>query len=648
MKQGIHKVWLTGVAVLALFAQIGVAQEMSHQMHMGRQATKPAGAAVDIVRDPSEVPPPVGNRAPATVKIQLVSKEIVGTLDPQAGTTYRYWTFNGKVPGPMIRVREGDTIEVSLRNDPGSAMVHSIDFHAAMGPGGGAALSQVKPGEEKTFTFVATTPGLYVYHCGTPMIGDHIANGMYGLILVEPAGGLPKVDHEYYVMQGEIYTSAPKGKAGLQGFSEAKLLAEQPDYVIFNGAVEALTGKYTLKANTGETVRVLFGNAGPNLTSSFHVVGHIFSKDYVLGGLQSAPVSGIQTISAPAGGATMVEMVTNMPGKFPFMDHAMARMPKGLMGMLQVDGQPVADYMHQGPAPVTAATGPAPQAMIVAKGDLEPAPKSASPAVVAMVQHEDNEASAPTAMVSHDDMPGMDMSAPAAPAAKPASAVNANELNGCLRVVPGSQQLRLTVFHSSTSYDLEPRTGLLSESPLLFAENLNALVQVNGHFNRESGKRFVVDSVTPLAPRCDANVSLASLRRAAQAKLVRTVAAASSGSVGATVDMSDMAFLQREVTIQAGQSVLWRNTSQVTHNVVTDASRVTIASHVKTPSGAPMFDSGYIQPGANYKRTFSVPGVYKYVCTMHELGGMIGIVVVKPAAGGGTELARNSGGAPAR
>ena len=633
MKQGIHKIWLAVMVVVALFAQVVIAQEMQH-MRMGAQASKPAGAAVDIVRDPSEVPPPVGNRAPATVKIQLVSKEVVGTLDPQAGTTYRYWTFNGKVPGPMIRVREGDTIEVSLRNDPGSAMVHSIDFHAAMGPGGGAALSQVKPGEEKTFTFVATTPGLYVYHCGTPMIGDHIANGMYGLILVEPAGGLSKVDHEYYVMQGEIYTAQPKGKAGLQGFSEAKLLAEQPDYVVFNGAVDSLTGKYTLKSNTGETVRLLFGNAGPNLTSSFHVVGHIFSKDYVLGGLQSAPMSGIQTISAPAGGATMVEMVTNMPGKFPFMDHAMARMPKGLMGMLQVDGQAVADYMHQGPAPVTAATGPAPQAMIVAKGDLDPAPRSSAPAVVAMV--------------SHDDMPGMDMSAPAAaPAAKSVS--SGNELNGCLRVASGTQQMRLTVFHSSTSYDLEPRAGLLAESPLLFAENLNALVQVNGHFDTNGGKRrFVVDAVTPLASSCDANVSLASLRHAAQAKLVRTAAAASSGAVGATVEMSDMAFLQREVTIQAGQSVMWRNTSQVTHNVVTDASRVTIASHVHTPSGAPMFDSGYIQPGASYKRTFNAPGVYKYVCTMHELGGMIGVVVVKPAAGGGTELAKNTGGAPAR
>ena len=175
--------------------------------HNGHQATAQA-KIVDIVRDPADVPPSVGNRKPAVVQVTLTAEEVVGTLDPSAGTTYRYWTFNGKVPGPMIRVRQGDTLEVTLRNEASSQMAHSIDFHAALGPGGGAAFTQAVPGQSRTFTFQATTPGLFVYHCGTPMIAEHIANGMYGLILVEPEGGLPPVDHEYYVMQGEVYTAA--------------------------------------------------------------------------------------------------------------------------------------------------------------------------------------------------------------------------------------------------------------------------------------------------------------------------------------------------------------------------------------------------------------------------------------------------------
>ncbi len=234
---------------------------------------------VDIVRDPADVPNPIGSRPPTTVHVTLTAEEVVGQLDPASGTTYRYWTFNGKVPGPMIRVRQGDMVEVTFRNDARSRMVHSVDFHAALGPGGGAAFSQAIPGQAKTFTFKATTPGLFMYHCGTPMIAEHIANGMYGLILVEPPGGLSRVDHEYYFMQGEIYTTAAKGKAGLQQFSDAKLMDEDPEYFVFNGAVNALTKRYPLSANEGETVRLFFGDAGPNETSSLHVVGEIFTRD---------------------------------------------------------------------------------------------------------------------------------------------------------------------------------------------------------------------------------------------------------------------------------------------------------------------------------------------------------------------------------
>ena len=179
------------------------------------------------------MPPPIGNRAPQTVRVDLITVELEGRL--AEGTTFGYWTFNGKVPGPFLRVRVGDTVEVHLKNAADSSMIHSVDFHAATGPGGGAAATQVDPGHEKSFKFKALVPGLYVYHCATPMVAHHIANGMYGLILVEPEGGLPPVDHEFYVMQGEIYTEAAFGQRGSQEFSVEKLLNERPEYFVFNG-----------------------------------------------------------------------------------------------------------------------------------------------------------------------------------------------------------------------------------------------------------------------------------------------------------------------------------------------------------------------------------------------------------------------------
>src|SRR6185437_12973723 len=288
--------------LLSLFfvgASNGMAQTSKHQT--------PGTKTVDIARDPTDIPPPVGKRGPSVVHVTLTAEEVVGTLDASAGTTYRYWTFNGKVPGPMIRVRQGDMVQVTLHNDASSHMTHSIDFHAALGPGGGAALTQAAPGQSKTFTFEATTPGLFVYHCGTPMIAEHMANGMYGLILVEPDGGLPPVDHEYYVMQGEIYSGAPIGKQGLQQFSAAKLMAETPEYFVLNGAVAALVTEYPMPAKVGETVRVFFGNAGPNETASMHVVGEIFTRLYELGSLTSSPLSGIQTAGVPPGAAAILE-----------------------------------------------------------------------------------------------------------------------------------------------------------------------------------------------------------------------------------------------------------------------------------------------------------------------------------------------------
>ena len=298
----------------------------------------PAQAVVeaDISREPSDLPPPIGKRDPQTVRVDLLSVEVEGRL--AEGTTFGYWTFNGKVPGPFIRVRVGDTIEIHLKNSADSSMMHSVDFHAATGPGGGAAVLQVGPGEEKSMTWKALVPGLYVYHCATPMVAEHIANGMYGLILVEPEGGLPPVDREFYVMQGEIYTDAPFGKHGSQEFSVEKLLSERPEYFVFNGSVGAISKLHPLMAKVGETVRIFFGVGGPNFTSSFHVIGEIFDKVYLLGGLESPPLQGIQTVTVPPGGTAITEFKLQVPGNYTLVDHALARAEKGLVGVLHVEG----------------------------------------------------------------------------------------------------------------------------------------------------------------------------------------------------------------------------------------------------------------------------------------------------------------------
>jgi nitrite reductase (NO-forming) len=298
----------------------------------------------DISREPTDLPPPIGKRDPTTVRLDLFTVEQEGRL--AEATTFSYWTFNGKVPGPFVRVRVGDTVDVHLRNSADSNMIHSVDFHAATGPGGGAAALQVDPGSEKSMTFKALIPGLYVYHCATPMVAEHIANGMYGMILVEPEAGLPPVDHEFYVMQGEIYTEAAFGQHGSQEFSVEKLLNERPEYFVFNGSVGAISKLHPLHAKVGETVRLFFGVGGPNFTSSFHVIGEIFDKVYNLGGLTTPPLEGIQTVTVPPGGAVITEFKLHVPGNYTIVDHALARVERGLAGLLIVEGTPNPDIYN--------------------------------------------------------------------------------------------------------------------------------------------------------------------------------------------------------------------------------------------------------------------------------------------------------------
>jgi nitrite reductase (NO-forming) len=319
------------------------------KMAMTPTALPAAANLVDIVRAPTDLPAPVGAREPKAIRVDLETVEVNGLLAD--GTTFTYWTFNGQVPGPFLRVRVGDTVEVHLKNDPGSMMPHSVDFHAVTGPGGGAVFTNTAPGKETQFTFQALNPGLFVYHCATPMVAQHIANGMYGLILVEPEGGLSKVDHEFYVMQGEIYTSGAYGQKGHQPDDVQKLLDETPEYFVFNGAVGALTAQKPLKAAVGETVRIFFGVGGPNFIASFHVIGEIFDRVYDQASLTAPPLTNVQTTLVPPGGATVVEFKLQVPGRYIMVDHALSRLQRGLAGYLLVEGPAAPDIFNGTPMP---------------------------------------------------------------------------------------------------------------------------------------------------------------------------------------------------------------------------------------------------------------------------------------------------------
>jgi nitrite reductase (NO-forming) len=348
-------------------------------------------AVSDIAAHADNIPPPVAvARSEVTnrdVVVHLRATQVVAELDD--GTTYEYWTYNDQVPGPFIRAMEGDTVEISLAHEHAHGALedtkdtpelsfildsfvpialangdddhsdhadhedesnaeldahtaaghgeHSIDLHAVIGPGGGAEVMRVAPNDTKSFRFKATRPGIYIYHCASPHVPTHIANGMYGMILVEPEGGLQPVDREFYVMQGEFYTTGKVGEKGHQEFDLEKLLMEHPEYVVFNGRMGALTGERALRAEVGEKVRIFFGVSG-QLASNFHIIGEIFDNLYPEGDIVSAPRKNVQTTLVPGGGATMVEFTTEVPGTYLLVDHALGRaINRGAVGQLIVE-----------------------------------------------------------------------------------------------------------------------------------------------------------------------------------------------------------------------------------------------------------------------------------------------------------------------
>jgi nitrite reductase (NO-forming) len=307
----------------------------------GSNSLPPIGPEVlpvsDIVRNATDVPPPITRTTSATVEIWLNATEVNAEIEP--GVSYLFWTYGGKVPGPFFRVRVNDTVIVHFHNDAASMMTHSVDFHAVTGPGGGMAASMAAPGEYKNFSFKALVPGLFLYHCGTPDVPTHIANGMFGEILVQPDTPLPPVDHEFYVGQSELYTKWPIHTLGNQVFDDQKLWAETPTYFVFNGAWKALTGAHQLAAQVNQTVRIYFADGGPDFISSFHIIGEIFSRVWQYGDLTDPPLHGVQTVLVPPGGCVVVDLTLEYPGNYVLVDHALLHaVDMGAVGILNVTG----------------------------------------------------------------------------------------------------------------------------------------------------------------------------------------------------------------------------------------------------------------------------------------------------------------------
>lgn len=341
---------LIGATVLVLGGGAWAMDQLTHRATPSGASTSTAstgqGMAGDMSMAPgalnadtvaasaTAIPPPITRTVPTTVSYDLRASVVNAHID--GATTYTYWTFNGSVPGPMLRVMQGDSVVIHLHNgDP--SLFHSIDLHAVSGPGGGSAIMQTAPGKDSTFTFKALQPGLFIYHCATVPVSMHIANGMYGMVLVEPPGGLPRADHEYYLMQSEFYTSQPAGTAGPVTFSNDQMMLEHPTYVVFNGAKGAFMGSRALHASVGQKIRI-FAGVGTWLPSNFHIIGGIFDTVYPDGGIGGTVEHNIQTVIVPAGGATIVELSFKVPGTYTFVDHSMPHMDAGAMGQIVVDG----------------------------------------------------------------------------------------------------------------------------------------------------------------------------------------------------------------------------------------------------------------------------------------------------------------------
>jgi nitrite reductase (NO-forming) len=295
--------------------------------------------AARVAADPRDIPAPITRRTAATAPVELETLEVVAEVEP--GVTFTYMTFNGQIPGPFIRTRVGDTVDLTIRNHESNSMVHNVDFHACRGPGGGAEATVVAPGETKRLRFKVTYPGAFVYHCAVANVDYHISSGMFGLILVEPEEGLPEVDHEFYLGQHELYTTGDTGQKGHHEFDFDAMAAEEPTYVLMNGEKYAIgPQKYDeMIVRTGETVRIYYAVGGPNLMSSFHPIGSVWDTVYEQGALASEPDRYVQTTPVLPGSSAVVTTTFPVPGEYKLVDHALSRaVRKGALAAIRVEG----------------------------------------------------------------------------------------------------------------------------------------------------------------------------------------------------------------------------------------------------------------------------------------------------------------------
>lgn len=294
-----------------------------------------------VALDPTDIPPPINRRSAKTHEIKLVSKERIAEIEP--GVRFKYMTFGGTVPGPMVRVRQGDKVKFTLENPAEhNTAIHNIDFHSVYGTGGGAKATMCPPGVSKSFEFKAMYPGSYIYHCAVPKLDQHISSGMFGMIVVEPHEGLPEVDHEFYFGQHEVYTKKEAGEKGDHEFSFEKMKAENPTYVLLNGEKKAITpDKYgALKVKRGENARVFFVTGGPNVTSNFHPIGNVWTKAWREGAFTNTPEEYLQTCKIAPGSCGVFEMDFPVPEDIFLVDHALSRYAsKGMLGVIRVEGE---------------------------------------------------------------------------------------------------------------------------------------------------------------------------------------------------------------------------------------------------------------------------------------------------------------------
>jgi nitrite reductase (NO-forming) len=334
----------TGMLASGSLAE-GAAGKVKEQMEQAE-----AKASESVAADPTDIPEPIDRFEPKTHEVELVCEEV--TAEIESGVTFNYMTFGGEVPGPMIRVREGDTIDLTIRNPDRNNKPHNVDFHACYGTGGGAEATTIAPGEVERLRFKAMYPGSFIYHCAVATMDFHISSGMFGMILVEPREGLPEVDHEFYFGQHEVYTDKDKGKEGHHGFDFEAMKAEEPTYVLLNGEEYAYTAdnKGPLKVETGDTARVFLVTGGPNVTSNFHPIGNVWSKSWAEGAIESEPEINVQTKPVAPGSCFIGEMEFPVPETVKLVDHALSRVVhKGMMAEIKAEGEPDREIFDPNP-----------------------------------------------------------------------------------------------------------------------------------------------------------------------------------------------------------------------------------------------------------------------------------------------------------